>query len=173
MSELRINKYLAWTSQAKGQKTQCLDIVLLASKCHKMDCICRPSWPAPYLISAILVPPLPIMQPISSFGTVISWVWVPGPVPCGARSWEPARAASAVTAAVGDRPDGQSTEVWPRRSQPIRHNTSHRDQNTDNATRNTRNGCSRPSAKLPPGGLRRLCLWPCNAGREAGWMVLT
>jgi hypothetical protein len=28
------------------------------------------------LISAILVPALPMMQPMSSLGTVISWVWV-------------------------------------------------------------------------------------------------
>ena len=50
-----------------------------------------------YLISAILVPPFPIIQPISSFGTVISWVCVPGPVPAGVLSCDPASAASAET----------------------------------------------------------------------------
>ena len=62
-----------------------------------------------HLISAILVPPLPMMQPMSSLGTVISWVWAPpcggpplpaAPPPCWRvgwveRSWLPARAANA------------------------------------------------------------------------------
>lgn len=54
--------------------------------------------PEIWRISAILVPPLPIMQPIRSFGTVISWDWDW----TGAtlrlllvRSWEPANAARA------------------------------------------------------------------------------
>lgn len=66
-----------------------------------------------YLISAIFVPPFPMMQPISSLGTVISWVCVPvcggPPLPACAgglappccrvgwfvRNWLPARAAKA------------------------------------------------------------------------------
>lgn len=57
--------------------------------------------PEIWRISAILVPPLPIMQPIKSFGTVISccclfdccWlrVWLL------VRNWEPAKAANAGT----------------------------------------------------------------------------
>lgn len=38
-----------------------------------------------------------MMQPMSSLGTVISWVCVPAPVPTGDRSWEPASAARAAT----------------------------------------------------------------------------
>ena len=41
------------------------------------------------LISAILVPPLPMMQPISSLGTVISCVWAVAPLGIGARSCDP------------------------------------------------------------------------------------
>lgn len=51
------------------------------------------------LISAILVPALPMMQPMSSLGTVISWVWVCEPAAGRlllVRSWLPAKAASAV-----------------------------------------------------------------------------
>ena len=46
-----------------------------------------------YLISAIFEPPFPMIQPISSFGTVISWVcWVVCGLPCW---WWPANAANA------------------------------------------------------------------------------
>lgn len=54
--------------------------------------------PEIWRISAILVPPLPIMHPIRSFGTVISWDWV---VACwlrlfAVRNWDPANAAKAI-----------------------------------------------------------------------------
>jgi hypothetical protein len=52
-----------------------------------------------YLISAIFVPALPMIQPISSFGTVISCVCVCAPAVGRfwllVRSWLPANAASA------------------------------------------------------------------------------
>ena len=52
-----------------------------------------------YLISAILVPPFPIIQPISSLGTVISCVCVPGDMVCWQLgtllNWFPAIAANA------------------------------------------------------------------------------
>lgn len=61
--------------------------------------------PEIWRISAIFVPPLPIMQPIRSFGTVISWDWV---VACwlrlfAVRNWDPANAANAVQARRKDR----------------------------------------------------------------------
>ena len=55
---------------------------------------CIKHWQLPskfYLISAILLPPLPITHPMISLGTVISWVWwVLWPLPL-----PPARAANA------------------------------------------------------------------------------
>lgn len=58
-----------------------------------------------YLISAILVPPLPITHPISSFGTVISccrWLlcWLCCCLLLPVRSCEPASAASAASGAI-------------------------------------------------------------------------
>lgn len=57
--------------------------------------------PEIWRISAILVPPFPMMQPISSFGTVISCVWLFAAGCCLfvllVRSWLPANAANAVT----------------------------------------------------------------------------
>lgn len=56
--------------------------------------------PEIWRISAILVPPLPMMHPISSFGTVISCVWLFAAGCCLfvllVRSWLPASAANAV-----------------------------------------------------------------------------
>lgn len=55
--------------------------------------------PEIWRISAILVPPFPMMQPISSFGTVISCVWLFAAGCCLlvllVRSWLPANAANA------------------------------------------------------------------------------
>lgn len=55
--------------------------------------------PEIWRISAILVPPLPMMQPISSFGTDISCVWLFAAGCCRfalfVRSWLPASAAKA------------------------------------------------------------------------------
>lgn len=55
--------------------------------------------PEIWRISAILVPPFPMMQPINSFGTVISCVWLFAAGCCLfvllVRSWLPANAANA------------------------------------------------------------------------------
>lgn len=63
------------------------------------------------LISAILVPPFPIMQPISSFGTVIScvcWLEFCWFLEFDVRSWDPARAANATNTNISNRTRGIS-----------------------------------------------------------------
>lgn len=72
--------------------------------------------PEIWRISAILVPPFPMMQPISSFGTVISCVWLFAAGCCLfvllVRSWLPANAANAMRPSIAQILEKFLPEFW-------------------------------------------------------------
>lgn len=72
--------------------------------------------PEIWRISAILVPPFPMMQPISSFGTVISCVWLFAAGCCLfvllVRSWLPANAANAMRPSIAQILEKFHPEFW-------------------------------------------------------------
>lgn len=76
--------------------------------------------PEIWRISAILVPPFPMMQPINSFGTVISCVWLFAAGCCLfvllVRSWLPANAANATRPLIAQILEKflAESQAWPK-----------------------------------------------------------